>query len=254
MKDIKQEKNGFSLVETLLILVVLVVIGAVVYLIVSHDKNNNNVAAKSAKSSINWLSYCDSAAKLCFKYPNNWKITGEDSPPNNLGNVQTVINKAADSDVQYGDISASLGDPTQVFSSNPLSTSAPPAGTTVNLASSYPFYITAITNMVTKGSPYKVISGYYTSSTENLPAIFAVDASNVKALSLKAGKSNTLNLNTFNLSDSLTGTNIIIFGGGPISNTSYTASEAAAWLKTSQASLVLQMINSLYPDQNVINS
>jgi hypothetical protein len=241
----KKEKlttDGFSVVELLIVIVVIVVIGGAGYLVMKHhnkNKSDTNKSTATTSSTVSLKSFCDSTSNLCFKYPNTWTSSNVDSPPTGL--IQTVLNPTSKIGVQFADYPEQYGIPASNNTANPLSTTQAPADITINLGSSYPFFVSSVQN--TSDSSYKVVSGYYSSNTENIPAINLMNAS--PASSLKVGQTNLLGLDSFDLTNPNTSGKILILTGSLVSSTPYSEAEAAAWLKSGNGQTILNIVRSV---------
>jgi hypothetical protein len=253
----KSNKNelGFSAVEFVVIIVIIILIGAAGYFVYRHEHKSKTTTTTTTTSTNksssvttniynNWKSYCDSGAKLCFKYPSSWSISDAASPP--TGTVQTVINDPATVDAQYGDYPVTYGYPSSVSVANPLSSAASSSSTAISLSSTYGFYVTSISNTANNAASYKVVSGYYVGSTTNIPSVILIDTATANKLSLTANETATLQLNSFGISNSLEPNNVIILGAGPVSDSTYTTSQAKAWLSSTDGATALHVVQSIY--------
>ncbi len=249
MSTINKNNNGFTVVEFLLVLVTIAIIGVAGFFVAKHVNDSSHKKPTSTAVTLvttspysGWKNYCDASVKLCFKYPSTWTLTGADS---SSGVAQILVNSATTANVEYGNLTSSVGYPTTVDTSNPLSSTQPPANITLDIPGTYNFYVSSINNTASDTN-YKVLGGYYEGTSENVPAYFVVNASAVSSLGLKAGKVSKLQDNAVAITNSLEPSNIILFGGGPISNNTYTASQAAAWLTSSDGKATLLLLQSFY--------
>jgi len=248
--------NGFSVIELLIIVFILAIIGISAFVVVKHNNHKTSTSSGTTISSANntkgadiysnWKSYCDSTSKFCFKYPANWTLSNGSNPT--AGILQTLENTSSTVSLQYFNALPAIGEPTTVNTSNPLSSNAVPSNITVNIGSTYGFYVSAMNNLASNNSTYKIVSGYYTSASENVPTIIIMDIATINKLAIKIGQVNNLPSDAFNLNSALQPSNIIMFGGGPISNNSYSATEANAWLGSSDGQATLQVIQSFYSE------
>ena len=248
MINVHKNKDGFTVVETLLVVIVLVVIGVAGYFVVKrvHKTSPSTSSSSSTNNTAysGWKAYCDSGTKFCFKYPSNWKLTGESN--SSVGTIQTLENPSRTFDLQYGDLPVADGEPTSVDTSDPLSPSTASPNITFTLGNASTFYVSSVNNLSSNNSKYKVVSGYFVSAAENVPTIAVMESNTVSSLGLKAGQQTTLASTALNLENSLKPTNIIVMAGGPISASPYSASTAQAWLKSADGLADQKVVESFY--------
>jgi hypothetical protein len=96
MATLKNNQEGFGVVETLMLIIIVVLIGAAGWLVhkdqtKTHTPGSNasstkatgtvNAAGPSPSQYNGWLSFCSSYGGLCLKYPTSWKLTQATSAP-----------------------------------------------------------------------------------------------------------------------------------------------------------------------------
>ncbi len=245
------KQDGFSAVEVLIALLVAIVIVVVGYFALHHKaKNSNNQLSSSNSTSAyaGWKNFCDTTQKFCFKYPSNWQGNYQTSAT--IGLAETVLNRAKSVNALYSNTLPAVGLPPTVDTANPLSTVAPPADTVINVTNGLSFYVSSISNPSNGNAKFKIVSGYFASSSENVPSIEVMDSSVVSSNKLEAGHTFSLSVKAFSLASTTSPNNFIIFGGGPISNATYTAAQAKAWLSSADAKTLLNIIESFYQQQD----
>jgi hypothetical protein len=246
MKAIKSEGSGFSSVEVVMIILVIVIIGSASFYV--FNKNIKKPLSSLGSSKLQpvdvyagWKLSCDNTVKLCFRYPPEWSVNNQS---NSAGIVVTVINAKASADAQYGNVPTTTGVPTSVYTSNPLLTTSPPPSLVVDLSNTYNFNTVNIAKADDKR--FKVVGGYYASANENIPSYLVVTNDTITKLGLVVGQTSKLQANSFNIYSPLLSNNIILFGAGPITNNSFTITQAASWFSSFDGKITLQVAKSFY--------
>lgn len=191
-----------------------------------------------------WKSVCDSTTKLCIKYPLTWKaVAVNDSKSKGT----LIINDKITISGGYGNVDPSVNNSNEMDTSNPLSDATPSAQIVMQLSDPAKFYVDSVTDLYKKDSNYKVLGGYFVGTTENIPVFEVINASLVSKLSIMAGKTIELPSTAFNLTPTKAQTtNDVLVGANPISNKSYTADQAKAWLTSTDGKAAQLFVQSFY--------
>ena len=166
MVKLKNNQYGFGAIEGLLVLVVIAIIGFTGWY-VWHAKQTTDKNLTSGSSSApvfnkvknntyaGWKTYCDSATKDCFEYPQTWKLSSEPK-------IAEVVGPSGSVSVEY---------------SNPSS---------ADVGGPQTFHTTSLATLAKADSTLKIIGGYYPSN--NSPEYALIDSSLIHKYSLSVGK------------------------------------------------------------------
>lgn len=244
MSKIRNNNQGFAVVELLLVIFTLAVIGVASYFVAKHINNKSKPAVSSStttQSNANLKTYCDAAAALCLKYPSNWNAQANDSA---VSVAEVIINPISSANIGYLNIATS-SEPTtsEIDTSNPLDPNTLTSSNMVNTSSPVNFYTVSVDAL--SGNQYSVVGGYVMGANENVPCFFVIDTSKVNSMSLKTGTTTSVQF-PLALSSSAQQGHTIQIGGGPIASSSYTANQAAAWFNAADAKAILNILQTLY--------
>lgn len=119
---LKQNQKGIALIGSLLLLIIIGLIAGTGYYVYRANMNANESFGNAGNSEIaapkkedpaeedpydGWKEYCSSREKVCFKYPNNWKLKELTSPIPESDSVE--ISSPNEGKLQFDSVVDGLG-------------------------------------------------------------------------------------------------------------------------------------------------
>jgi len=215
--------NGFGAIGILLAIVIFAAIAAVGWVAYRHGKTKSSASVPTQTNKTtttqtvtpdpyaDWKTYCDSAGKVCFRYPTNWALDASASQV-------TLLNPANNLEVDYV---------------------SPYAHDSGLLA----FQPTVAADLAAPGSNLKIVGGVYLPANE--PDYGVVDVSLLSAYPLTIGQQtqfpNALRFTNTHLNGSSSDVAFRARATDPMSS-----QQAQAWFSSADAATALQVLKSLY--------
>lgn len=221
----KRVQSGFGVVEVVIVVVILAAIGFTGwYVWQAQNRSSGQQPSTNEPAPVQnpqatdpyegWKTYCDDAAKACFKYPTEWALTPSTGD---------------------GWVSAQVENPNRTIAVSYT-------GPDTRDGRVMPFYADGVYDLAKADSRFKVVGGFTPGTTNSLPKIIISDSSLLTKYPLKAGEqADFVNTARFtdarNISASLT--------AYPTSKV-FTDNEAKVWFDSEDAKSGLLVLESFY--------